>query len=120
MPFNVNDSATPVGSEAIHFCRLFFFKILMRILKVKPQDLTLPGSSLTRFAFCYNASHFGMGLLTDEEAAGILEFVEKHLDELRRMILNGGPLKSAGHPMRKDKGREATPQYLCKLPNVES
>lgn len=44
------------------------------------------------FAFCYIASHFGMGLVTDEEATGILEFVEKHLDELRRMILSGGRL----------------------------
>jgi len=44
------------------------------------------------FVFCYIASHFGMGLVTDEEATGILEFVEKHLDELRRMILNGGPV----------------------------
>lgn len=34
---------------------------------------------------------FGMGLLTDEEAAGILEYVEKHQDRLRGMILNGGP-----------------------------
>lgn len=44
------------------------------------------------FAFCYIASHFGMGLLTDEEANRILEYVEKHLDELRRMILSGGSL----------------------------
>lgn len=44
------------------------------------------------FAFCYIASHFGMGLVTDEEATGILEYVEKHLDELRRMILSGEPL----------------------------
>ncbi len=44
------------------------------------------------FAFCYIASHFGMGLLTDEEATGVLEYVEKHLEELRRMILSGGPL----------------------------
>lgn len=44
------------------------------------------------FAFCYIASHFGMGLVSDEEATGILEYVEKHLDELRRMILSGGPL----------------------------
>lgn len=44
------------------------------------------------FAFCYVASHFGMGLLTDEEATGILEYVEKHQDGLRGMILNGGPL----------------------------
>jgi hypothetical protein len=43
------------------------------------------------FAFCYIASHFGMGLVTDEAATGILEYVEKHLDELRRMILSGGP-----------------------------
>ncbi len=39
------------------------------------------------FAFCYIASHFGLGLVTDEEATGILEYVEKHLEELRRMIL---------------------------------
>jgi hypothetical protein len=31
------------------------------------------------FAFCYIASHFGMGLLTDEEAAGLLDFIENHL-----------------------------------------
>lgn len=42
------------------------------------------------FAFCYVASHFGMDLLADEEARGILNYVEKHLEELRRMILNGG------------------------------
>jgi len=44
------------------------------------------------FAFCYIASHFGMGLLTEEEATGILEYVEKHLEELRRMIVSGGLL----------------------------
>lgn len=44
------------------------------------------------FAFCYMASHFGMGLVTDEEATGILEYVEKHMEELRRNMLNGGPL----------------------------
>jgi hypothetical protein len=44
------------------------------------------------FAFCYIASHFGMGFVTDGEATGVLEYIEKHLDELRRMILNGGPL----------------------------
>jgi len=44
------------------------------------------------FAFCYIASHFGMGLVTDDEATGTLEFVEKHLDELRRLILSGGPV----------------------------
>jgi hypothetical protein len=43
------------------------------------------------FAFCYIASHFGMGLVTDEEATGLLEYVEKHLEELRRMMLSGGP-----------------------------
>ncbi len=40
------------------------------------------------FAFCYIASHFGLRLVTDEEATGILEYVEKHLDELKRMILS--------------------------------
>lgn len=48
--------------------------------------------SCMAFAFCYIASHFGMGLVTDEEATGILEYVEKHQDGLRGMILNGGPL----------------------------
>ena len=33
------------------------------------------------FAFCYIASHFGLGLLTDEEATGILEYVEDELGE---------------------------------------
>jgi hypothetical protein len=41
------------------------------------------------FAFCYIASHFGMVLLTEEEAAGILDYVENHVEELRMMILSG-------------------------------
>ncbi len=40
------------------------------------------------FAFCYVASHFGLGLVSDEEATGILEYIEKHLEELRWVILN--------------------------------
>ena len=41
------------------------------------------------FAFCYIASHFGMGLVRDEQATEILEYVEKHVEELRGLISNG-------------------------------
>lgn len=39
------------------------------------------------FAFCYIASHFGLGLVTDEESMRILEYVEKHHEALSGMIL---------------------------------
>ena len=42
-------------------------------------------------AFCYVASHFCMGLLADDEATKILEFVENNLADLRTMILSGDP-----------------------------
>jgi hypothetical protein len=58
-----------------------------------PDDMADPQMA---FAFCYIASHFGMGLVTDDEATGILEYIEKHLEELRRMILSGGPIKWMG------------------------
>ncbi len=58
-------------------------------LDTAPDDMADPQMS---FAFCYIASHFGMGLVSDDEATGILEYVEKHLDELRRRMLNGEPL----------------------------
>lgn len=33
----------PAGSEEIHFRPAFRLKFLVRILKIEPQDLTLPG-----------------------------------------------------------------------------
>lgn len=56
---------------------------------IAPESMADPHMA---FAFCYIASHFGMGLLTDEEATGILEYVEKHIEELRGMIRNSGAL----------------------------
>lgn len=56
-------------------------------MEIAPEVMADP-----QMAFCYIASHFGMGLVTDEEAIGILEYVEKYVNELRRMILTGGPL----------------------------
>jgi hypothetical protein len=41
-------------------------------LDTAPDDMADPQMA---FAFCYIASHFGMGLLTDEEATGVLEYV---------------------------------------------
>lgn len=54
-------------------------------LDTAPDDMADPRMA---FAFCYIASHFGMGFVTDAEATGILEYVEKHLDELRKMIVS--------------------------------
>jgi len=58
-------------------------------LETAPEVMAAPQMA---FVFCYIASHFGMGFVTDEEATGILEYVEKHLEELRGMILNGRSL----------------------------
>lgn len=58
-------------------------------LGTAPDDMADPQMA---FAFCYIASHFGMGLLTDEEAAEILEYVEKHLEELRGMLSRTGAI----------------------------
>ena len=38
------------------------------------------------FAFCYVASHFGLDLISGDEASGVLEFVENHEEQLKHLI----------------------------------
>lgn len=55
---------------------------------VATQD-NVPGglqSPPMAFAFCYVASHFGLGLITEDEGRSILDFVEARKVELIRLI----------------------------------
>ena len=38
------------------------------------------------FAFCYVASHFGLGLVSEEEASRALEFIETNREQLNNPI----------------------------------
>ncbi len=38
------------------------------------------------FAFCYVASHFGLDLISGDEASGVLEFVENQEEQLKHLI----------------------------------
>ena len=48
-----------------------------------PGELESPHMA---FAFCYVASHFGLGLISKDEGPSILDFVEARKDELIRLI----------------------------------
>lgn len=44
------------------------------------------GHSVVAFAFCYIASHFGLGLVDEATASGILDHIADHADALARRI----------------------------------
>jgi hypothetical protein len=41
------------------------------------------------FAFSYVASHYGLGMLTETEAEGVMDYVERHRKKLERVVNAG-------------------------------
>ena len=40
------------------------------------------------FAFCYIASHYGLGIIQEGEASRVIEHIEKHQSQLERLASN--------------------------------
>lgn len=58
-------------------------------------------NSQLAFAFCYLASHLGLGLVSEDEASRVLEFVENQQEQLKQLIESNQSIqRTADRPRR--------------------
>lgn len=52
------------------------------------EELTdgITSNQYLAFAFCYIASHYGLSLIQENEANGIIQYVESHKSQLEKLI----------------------------------
>ena len=59
---------------------------LVSFVATKDRESKTLSNPRFAFAFCYLAAHFGLGILTEAEAADVLDYIAAHVKQLDAMI----------------------------------